>query len=339
MMFTDPGASVIRLILSYEVNMTFRFSKVLFSSFLFVLGGWSSFAAAQGKLRIVVSVDWEGRELVEENLEAMKSFRNDFPEVPLQHFLNAAYYTKRDANAARITRSIRSVLRAGDEHGLHIHAWRSLVKAAGARFLTSPSFVDQDVDESQCGEDCGADVPLTTYTESELRKVIHKSVDILIAQGFDRPVSFRAGGWQANNTVLSALAAEGFTLDSSATYAEFLKEAWGEYNLYNFVGQLWPQTVPTSQPYVFTNRDGLKITELPNNGCLSDYMTGSAMLKVFTANAKNLAKNPQQDVYMSIGFHQETAAEYLPRLRSALKKFRTYAEANRVPYEFVVAPL
>jgi len=135
------------------------------------------------------------------------------------------------------------------------------------------------------------------------------------------------------------LAVEGFTLDSSATDAEFLKPSWGKYNLYGMVAKLWSQTKPTSQPYIYKTSSGLKILELPNNACLADYMTGLDMLKVFQSNAQLLKNNPRKDVYLSIGFHQETADEYLPRLREAIKLIRSDSKQNKIPIEFVTAPL
>jgi len=44
----------------------------------------------QGKLLVVVTVDWEGDDLREENLAAMERLRERFPEVELVQFLNAA---------------------------------------------------------------------------------------------------------------------------------------------------------------------------------------------------------------------------------------------------------
>lgn len=316
---------------------TRRSLHTLFLIFLSALFGSTAFS--QGKIRIVVSVDWEGRDLREDNLAAMQDFRERFPAVPLQQFLNAAYYTKPQVYAAGLTRSIKSVLRPGDEHGLHIHAWRSLVNAAGVRFRTGPSFVDQDVNVNTCGVDCGSDVSLTAYTKPELQKMIRKSVEILTAQGFNRPTSFRAGGWQANDAVLSALAEEGFALDSSATYAPYLEASWGAYNLFRFVAELWPTTNPTSQPYIYSSKTGHQILELPNNASLADYVTGSDMLNAFIAQARLLQVSPQNDVYLSIGFHQETAAAYLPRLISALNQIHNYALMWNIPYEFAVAPL
>lgn len=294
---------------------------------------------AQGKVRIIVSVDWEGNDLQANNLQAMKDFRRDFPNIPLQQFLNAAYYTKLEADSAQITKLIKSVLLPKDEHGLHIHAWRRLVESSGVRFRTNPSFVVDGFMIADCAVDCGQEIALTGYTNAELRRIIAHSVEILKREGFNHPRSFRAGGWQADDNVLDALAAEGFTLDSSATIADFLLPEWGKYNLHKMVKNLWSETTATSQPYIYKTSSGLKILELPNNSCLSDYMTGDDMLKVFQSNAQILKRNPKKDVYLSIGFHQETAAEYLPNLREAIKLIRSYSKRNKIPIEFVVGGL
>ena len=296
-------------------------------------------AFAQGKVRIVVSVDWEGQNLQAENLDAMQNFRRDFPKIPLQHFLNAAYYTRYQSETKLITKLIKSVLRKGDEHGLHIHAWRSLVESSKVTFRKTPSFVEDGYSTTDCEIDCGHDIALTGYTTAELRKIIAHSVEILTREKFNRPKSFRAGGWQADDKVLEALASEGFTLDSSAVPAEFLRKEWEKYNLYGFVAKLWADITPTSQPFDYKTSSGLKIRELPNNSCLSDYMKGLDMLKVFQANARMLKKNPKKDVYLSIGFHQESAAEYLPRLRQAIKLISNNAKRKHIPIEFVVAPV
>lgn len=316
------------------------FQPVKLRFFILFLILFSFFTAfSQGKIKIVVSVDWEGEDLKTHNLQAIKEFRRDLPEIPLQQFLNAAYYTKTDANSEQITKDIRSVLLPKDEHGLHIHAWKRLVEASGVKFRTSPSFVMDGFMIADCRIDCGQEIALTGYANDELRKIIAYSVGILQREGFNRPKSFRAGGWQADDNVLDALAAEGFTLDSSATIADLLLPEWGKYKLHKMVKDLWLDTKPTSQPYIHKTSSGLQILELPNNSCLADYMTGNDMLKVYQSNAQILKKNRKKDVYLSIGFHQETAAEYLPNLREAIKLIRSYAKRNKIPIEFVVAPL
>lgn len=297
-----------------------------------------SAAFASDKIRIVVSVDWEGRRLDLDNLQAMQKFRKDYPEVKLQHFLNAAYYTKKGANSKKITRLIRSVLKEGDEHGLHVHSWKSLVEASGVNFRTGPSFVYPEADLSACDfDDCGHDIAINAYSKDELRSILRFSVDTLQSHGFDRAKSFRAGGWQADNKVLSALAAEGFTLDSSATDAEFLFEKWGNLRLYPMVGELWPETRTTSQPSLISTESG-DILELPNNGCLADYTTAEVIADSFQKNVDFMKQNPGKDVYLSIGFHQETAARYLSELRKGIDLIKEKAALQTIDYEFVVGP-
>ncbi|RYZ50766.1 MAG: hypothetical protein EOP07_22405 [Proteobacteria bacterium] len=304
----------------------------------FSLSLCASLASAQGKVRIVVSVDWEGRSLEAENLAAFNAFRNDYPKIPLQLFLNAAYYTKADADPKLVTDNIRSVMRPGDEQGLHIHAWRSLFTAAGVTFKTEPAFKGP-IDMEKCTPDCGHDVNVTAYSEAELRKVIAFSIKTLKKHGFDHPHSFRAGAWQADRKVLKALAAEGFTLDSSATDADFLKERWGKTLLYPVTKKIWPDTRASTQPYTIDLGDGKKILELPNNGCLADYVSGESILDSFQKNVAVLKANPEKDVYLSIGFHQETAVKYLPNLRKGIDLIQAAAAEQKIPVEFVVQPL
>lgn len=172
----------------------------------------------------------------------MKAFRSD-SECCL------VYEVGRGCQKRDPKNSIRSA-------SLHVHAWRTLITAAGVRFRTSPSFVEGTVDLNQCNPDCGNEVALIAYTETELKKIFNTSVQTLVNQGFNRARSFRAGGWMANDR-----------------------------------------------------------------------------------NAALLQTNPVNDVYFSIGFHQETAADYLPALRSGIDQIVSYAKAQGIDYEFVVAAL
>src|SRR5687768_10968235 len=72
-------------------------------------------------IKLVVSVDWEGRVVAENNIAAMEAFRAQFPDVPITQFLNAAYYTKDGADADAVTALVERTLLPSDELGLHIH--------------------------------------------------------------------------------------------------------------------------------------------------------------------------------------------------------------------------
>ncbi|MBF0315306.1 MAG: hypothetical protein HQK50_15310 [Oligoflexia bacterium] len=285
----------------------------------------------EAKIVIVVSVDWEGRNLTKANLDAIKKFRSEFPEIMMQHFLNPAYYTENIepiSNPAAITRKIKSVLLPGDEQGLHIHAWKNLFTKAKAHYQSSPNFFDSSDDEA------GATVPLWAYTKEELSAVFALGIRILTSNGFKRATSFRAGGWQASSIVIEALAENKITLDSSAVPLAHLTY-WHSFNLGKWVQQLWPNTTLFSQPFF---HESTNVIELPNNGCLADYVTGEGMLGDFKRLSKT-ATASRSDLYYSIGFHQETAAEYLPRLRKAILLIRDFAKQEKIAYEFATFPL
>jgi hypothetical protein len=280
----------------------------------------------RGEVLLMVTVDWEGDDLADDNLDAMAAMRDRFELVPLVHFLNAAYFTKPGANAEDVQRRTARVLRDHDELGLHIHGWKSLFEASGVEFRNSPTFWGGTVPSYRCSYDCGHDVPISEYAVDELRSVIQLSIDELGAAGFGRAMSFRAGGWMAAPNVREALAAEGLRVDSSAVAAYFLEDEIGDTDLYRWVDALWGGTDSTSQPYPL---DGL--TEVPDNGALADYVTADEMYSVYLDAKELLAAEPTEDVVVNIGFHQETAARYLHRVEAALALMFEDAEANDVP--------
>ena len=289
-------------------------------------------------VQVVVGVDWEGSGFEDEDLAAFRRFRDEFPQVPLTHFLNAAYYTKLEANdvvgAVEVTDKIRSVLRDGDEIGLHVHADNHLLHAAGVEPKRFPSW-----DPSGLPDVTGYSVPLSAFSEEEVRQVVAFSCRTLVQQGFERPRAFRAGGWHAGSGVLSALAAEGFATDSSEVPQDHLPGNFGE------VQDLWPDATRVSQPY----RLAQGLVEVPNNGCLADYVTAGQMVDTFREVVRSasplleegeggtcwyLPRAEGTPAVLSLGFHQETAAKFLPRLRAALREIERSADQQRIPLSY-----
>jgi len=269
-------------------------------------------------MRVVVSVDWEGSGFEADDLAAFCEFRDDFPNIPLTHFLNAAYFTRLGPNdvmgAVSASDKIRTVLRDGDEIGLHVHADNHLLHAAGVAPKKFPSW-------DNLPDLTGHSVPLSTFSEAEVRQIVHFSCRTLMQQGFDRPRAFRAGGWHAGSNVLNALAAEGFIVDSSEVPHDWLPKGFGD------VERLWPNATRLSQPYRFEGG----IVEVPDNGCLADYVTSDQMVDTFNAVARSARQKP---AVLSLGFHQETAAKFLPRLRSALGQIERRAAMQGIPLRY-----
>lgn len=286
----------------------------------------------QGKILLLVSVDWEGREIQPDNIQDMAKFRKQYPMVPLLHFLNAAYFTKPDANPDRIQSQINSVLLPDDDLGLHIHGWKSLFEASGVFFKDAPTLWGTRI--AECVYDCGHEVPIDLYSVDELRKVIRFSTKTLSAYGYGKATHFRTGAWLGAPNVLEALVQEGFTVDSSEVPPELLKPQLGLFPIYKWVSRLWGSTKITTQPHSIETPAG-RILEIPDNGALADYMEASQMMAVFQAGVETLKQNPDRDVLVHIGFHQETAHRYLSRVVNTIDGILRFSKQNKVPVHFV----
>ncbi len=117
-----------------------------------------------------------------------------------------------DARRDAILRWVAQRAARGDEIGMHLHMQLDFVRAAGVEPRVTPRWgvgVDGD----------GYDVPMTAYTEDEQRQLLRFGVERMVAAGLPRPTSFRAGGLFADARTLRAVAAEGFTADTSSREA------------------------------------------------------------------------------------------------------------------------
>ncbi len=291
-----------------------------------------------GRIVIIVSVDWEGRDLENSNLTKFKQFRDNYPNVPLLQFLNAAYYTKPGANTTDVTSKINSVLLPIDEHGLHIHGWKTLFEEAGVVHHRFPGWWYGDtLSDYDCSFDCGHEIAISDYTKDELCKVIQFSQDKHTAQGFEKATSFRTGGWMGRTNVLEALVEKGFQYDHSSSPTHLITgpgEIPENTLLVGWLKDMWKDITITSQPYEIIS----DLIEVPDNGCLADYMTGNDMLDVFKENVKLYKNDTSRVYYVSIGFHQETAYNYIARVADAIDLITEYAGQENVPVEFRTRP-
>lgn len=288
---------------------------------------------------IVVSVDWEGRSLLPENRDAIRRFRRDFPNVPLQHFLNPAYYTPAPADAGQINDFVADILAKEDECGLHIHAWRSLVEASGVTFRSEPTFIDAREEVPRATDDWGFypseggyDVPLNAYDTEDLLKIIATARDILRDQGFDLSPSFRAGGWMSAPNVQAALANLGFRFDCSPVDPQFAIRRFGDMPLCRWLAALWHDIGATSQPRMTPTPEG-DIWLVPDNGSLIDYTPVPDFIDVLTRNIAR-ARAEGGNAVVVTGFHQETARLFLDRLAEALRGAEAVAKHHSVPIRF-----
>ncbi len=298
-----------------------------------------------------VSIDYEGDYIQERNIQAIRDFQRKFPHIRLIHFLNAASFTAAGADIDRTVELLQSVIRPGfDELGLHIHPRKSLIRASGVSFRSVPTYLgDADPSYIRLAQDqqlkpwqgplpqtspskgtfgeAGDDVPLWAYTEAEQRKVIRKSLQLLATHGFTGIKSFRAGGWSASPATWRALVKEGIFIDSSAVPPEIISKLYGQSYLMHFNQQIWKGTHKASQPYRI-DLGAAEILQFPNNGGLADYQSPQDFFQSFQLT---LAQNPlAKKVALHIGFHLESAAQYIQNITEGIYRIESYARKYNI---------
>jgi hypothetical protein len=161
----------------------------------------------------VWTLDFEGDAASNETMDNAYAINRAY-FVPMTIMWNPRVWTAADVSAERaqvMQQWTVNIANAGNaEIALHLHAWTDFVRAAGVGPRTAPNWA---------GRSDGYDVPLTAFDESETRRMLDYALKLMADHGMPRPTTFRAGGLFANAANLRAIAAAGFTVDTSATPA------------------------------------------------------------------------------------------------------------------------
>ena len=176
-----------------------------------VVGSWS-FLLSQPEY-VIWTLDFEGDAASNETMNNVWDIARDH-RAPMTIMWNPRVWTTDQVTKERAdvmanwTKTIEGSGYA--EVALHLHAWTDFVRAAGVNPRTAPSWA---------GRSDGYDVPLTAFSETETKTLIDYALTLMSDHGFKKPTTFRAGGLFANAANLRAVAAAGFTVDTSATSA------------------------------------------------------------------------------------------------------------------------
>jgi hypothetical protein len=178
--------------------------------------------------------------------------------------------------------------------------------------------------------DEGHEISVEAYEADEFAAIVRKSRELLESNGFKLGTSFRAGAWLAGPRVREAIRREGFLVDSSATDTTWHDEL-ARYALPAMIKTIWPDVTQHTQPFEIATPAGA-LLEMPDTGALADYVTADEMSGHVAAVVERLA---DRDLFVHIGFHQETAARYLPRVTAAVRAIREQF-GDRVVFERLV---
>lgn len=279
------------------------------------------------KVNCVLSIDWEGNTLLDENIQAMQNFSKKYPQVQKVQFLNAAYVFNLSDQFSReeISSAIRRALGPNDEFGLHIHPWQKLVESAGVTYRNQPSYKDGGPSRPLNGL-YGGDVPLTAYERDELAQLIDFSLETLKDLGFEGIRYFRGGGWVSSSEIFQLLYERGISYDSSAVPSYMLSALYPNTPLQRLAEQNWSGVTIHSDPYRTE-----PVWQCPNNVGLADYIDQDEAFEIFKKIVEK--ENEKETGYFHYGWHQETC-RYLPRVDKALELITDHCQKEKIELSF-----
>lgn len=267
-------------------------------------------------LYVIVSTDWDNTRAEDVVFDYIDQLHLKFPDMHITHFFAPYHYTDPKLSYARIRyvhRFMKRMHEEGDEIGLHIHGWCHFIKTLTVDCRTKESFSRDD--------GTGYSTILAAYTQNEMERILKGSVRMFQRKGLPTPTSFRAGGWTADEKVLSALANTGFLVDTSAVPAHRLS-SWRGFPLYDWNMENWKGITETSQPYFPSQENAAKagypaipILEVPDNGVLVDYVSAQDMKDIFDLNFPGRKPLRKPTMYQ-IGFHPVDSFLYGERMEA-----------------------
>ncbi len=279
-----------------------------------------------GKIRVLLSMDWEGCDLKEINLSSIKGFKKKW-ENPFTHYLNPAYYTNPKTKHLNITKLISNTLSPEDEIGLHLHAPKHLLREMNIAVKSSPTFSKHG--DYNSGDEFGQEVMLHGYDQEELDQMISFSTMVLNRKGFKGIESFRAGGWMCDEKIIGSLSKNKFKYESSATVASLLNgSSWEGDNLQRYISVIWNDITPESRPYIIHQNQHNKILEVPNNLGAIDYWQNNWIEDLVNTSLKNSTKD--KNYVCVINSHQETFSKHRIKLERYLSALSEIAEVSFV---------
>ncbi len=283
-----------------------------------------------GKLRLLLAIVWEGREIAPHNLTALEEFRREYPDLSVVHLISPAYFTKPKANAAQIVAAIRTQMQPQDQAALLIGPWKSLAHAAGVIYRPAPTFWSPNAAPGDCQVDCGGDVPLNIYPDVDVDKLLTKSLKLFESNGLGRPRGIAVQGWMASQAIHEAATKAGIRYDLSAVAPDLLVRRLRHFPIYAWAKSLWSEVTPHSQPYVISTGAG-PLVEIPLSLASVDYLTRKEIDTLFKEFVGIWRENPTRDLIFPLVLTQETAMTTAPLLKASLAGIFASAAVSHVP--------
>jgi len=273
------------------------------------------------EIKLLVSLTWNGPNADRTKLNSFKNFRTRFSNVPITHFISPSYFTSEKSNLNQTM--IRSIYLPGDQIGLAIAPWKSIVKNSGVLFRSSPTFWGESIAQTNCDLDCGGEVPFSVYTDSEVKSIFKTALNIMEKQGFSSLKGMQVAGWMATPEILSAAEDFGIKYDFSMTTPSLLAENLRSFPIYSWVDNLWGKADILNQPSTLWGRN---LTLVPQSLASLDYVTVTQMASFLDRFVHSNTKTP---LTYHIALNAESLHITLPKLELVLQNVFKQASEGR----------
>ncbi|MBP9706675.1 MAG: hypothetical protein KBD78_03465 [Oligoflexales bacterium] len=278
---------------------------------------------SEAKIRdsVYLSLVWEGSHLKLENLESIKQFRADFPDMPIIHFIDPAYFTHSGSDEIKIQLLINSALKKEDRICLHNHSWNGLLQHSGVTPRYKTSYWGQKINTKLCESTaCGHEVPITDYSKSELYKILQSSQQLFQKHFKLTSNCYMAGAWLMSKDLLDVLIAHNFKYDFSYTNLRLLQNRLKAFPLYQMIKTSWIKYELANTPRIIHRPLGW-IFEIGVNAASLDYHSNDGLKSLFDLHlaASKAGKNLHPfhfSLYQeSFHFHEKRLREFLRYIR------------------------
>ncbi len=250
------------------------------------------------------TMDWEGWDVPQANLDAITAQVKRHHDLPLTHFFNPRIYLADVMTKARADYLTKWVTdrsgNYGDEIELHLHMQDNMVQAAGVTPRSGPRWGYK----SSNPLDSGYDTKTTAYSATEFNQMLHWAESEFNAHGLPQPSAYRAGGWFINTAQLNVLRERGYLFDASGRE----KKMWNGKVL-----SPWDLTATTQPFFPSTSNQNKPATtvgtfmEIPNNGADAYAYTAEQMLARYQQNyAGGEADSQKVIVFLSHPIWEQT---------------------------------
>lgn len=284
--------------------------------------------AASFPQAIQLTVYWEGRQLLDPNLEALERLRLTYPQVPLLHLINPSYFLGSEPTGENLQAMLRAI-RPEDEVGLYLSSIDSLLQTAKVPIRFRPTFWGNADEKKYCQNDCGLDVPLAGRSREEMLQIFVAADRALRKMGFERMQSYGVRGWIFTPFLPLIASSFGYRFDHTPLVPELVSTRLRRYPLLGWVRDLW-SLAEAAKP----TEAGVQL--LPINGSVIELSEPSDVKRRFAELFAAREKNPDlASPSFQIAFSQESAYYAVPRLSNLLKELSESSLERKAELVFI----